>query len=107
MRTLKPKTGSAARFRRAVPAILLLVLNCALPATAQTKVSILNTGSQPGHYWTWNGKPFIGFGDSVTQGWMESGTNFNQTAYIDALASRGVNTAMMWSYIGTDSTTQN
>ncbi|MHC4149757.1 MAG: putative collagen-binding domain-containing protein [Planctomycetota bacterium] len=39
-------------------------------------------------------------GDSVTQGWMELGDNFNQYAYLDSLASRGINVLLLWSYIG-------
>ncbi len=79
---------------------------CSPRAKAVDKVSVLTTGKQPGHYWVWNDKPILPIGDSATQGWMESGTNFNQTGYIDALASRGVNLAMIWSYIGTDGANQ-
>ncbi len=86
--------------------MLWLALHYALPVAAQNKVSILNTGNQSGHYLVWNDKPILAIGDSVTQGWMESGTNFNQTGYLDALASRGINMAMIWSYIGTDSAAQ-
>ncbi len=104
MRTFQYRT---VRFCRAASALLALAACSLLPTvTHSAKVSILNTGDQPGHYLVWNDKPIIAFGDSVTQGWMESGTNFNQTGYLDALASRGVNVAMLWSYIGTDSATQ-
>lgn len=47
-----------------------------------------------------NDKATILVGDSVTQGWMELGSSFNQKQYIDALAERGINAVMIWSYIG-------
>lgn len=56
--------------------------------------------SADGHWLEFQGKRVMLVGDSVTQGWMECGTNFNQTAYVDALASRGINILMLWSYIG-------
>ena len=76
-------------------------------AMAETgKVGLLNSGSQPGHYLEWNGSPVLLIGDSVTQGWMEGGTNFDQEAYVDALASRGINLLMIWSYMGTSASIQ-
>ncbi len=55
----------------------------------------------PDHHWLqFRGRKVLLVGDSVTQGWMECGTNFNQTGYVDALASRGINVLMIWSYIG-------
>jgi hypothetical protein len=71
-------------------------------AQTRNKVGILLAGAQPGHYLQWNGNPLLLIGDSVTQGWMECGNNFNQTAYVDALAARGMNLLMIWSYIGTN-----
>ncbi|MHB1002011.1 MAG: glycoside hydrolase family protein [Armatimonadota bacterium] len=47
-----------------------------------------------------NGKRTILVGDSVTQGWMELGSNFDWKEYLDALSSNGCNVAMLWSYIG-------
>ena len=70
------------------------------------KIGIYTGGNQPGHYLQWKGKPILLIGDSVTQGWMESGTNFDQNAYIDALASRDINLLMIWSFIGTNSVGQ-
>jgi hypothetical protein len=70
------------------------------------KLKIYQGGQQPGHYLQWNGKPILLIGDSVTQGWMETGVNFDHRAYIDALASRGINLLMLWSYIGTDAARQ-
>jgi len=58
-----------------------------------------------GHYLQFRGRPVILIGDSVTQGWMELGTGFNQEAWLDALAGRGLNVAMIWSYIGIEDQT--
>ncbi len=53
------------------------------------------------HHWLeFRGQKILLVGDSVTQGWMELGTNFDQSAYVDALASRGINVLMVWTYIG-------
>lgn len=52
------------------------------------------------HWLEFRGEPILLVGDSVTQGWMELGANFNQTAYVNALASRGINVLMLWTYIG-------
>ncbi|MBM3883458.1 MAG: hypothetical protein FJ387_27760 [Verrucomicrobia bacterium] len=60
----------------------LLAARWALPAAE--KVAIYRSGPQPGHYLSWRGQPLLLVGDSVRQGWMECGTNFNQTAYVDA-----------------------
>ena len=46
------------------------------------------------------GKPVLLVGDSLTQGWMELGANFDQDTYIDALAKRGINATLLWSYVG-------
>ena len=53
-----------------------------------------------GHWLQFRGRPILLVGDSVTQGWMELGTDFNQKAYLDALARRGINVLLLWSYIG-------
>jgi len=45
-------------------------------------------------------------GDSVTQGWFESGTNFDHEGYLDAVAATGMNAVMIWSYIGTNAEIQ-
>jgi hypothetical protein len=70
-------------------------------AEANSKVTVMWNGSQPGHYLAWRGRPLLLIGDSVTQGWMECGTNFQQEAYVDALAARGLNLLMLWAYKGT------
>ena len=41
--------------------------------------------SADGHQITFDGEPIMLIGDSVTQGWMECGSNFNYQAYVDAL----------------------
>ena len=56
--------------------------------------------SADAHWLEFRGQKTLLIGDSVTQGWMELGTNFNQAAYLDALAARGINVAMIWTYIG-------
>jgi hypothetical protein len=93
-----------------LPAITLIALGLAGPAfqgaAFAAPVGILQTGEQAGHYFEYNGKPLMLVGDSVTQGWMESGTAFNQNAYVDALASRGINLLMLWAYIGTSASQQ-
>jgi hypothetical protein len=53
-----------------------------------------------GHWLEFRGKPILLIGDSITQGWMELGTDFDQRAYIEALARRGINVLLLWSYIG-------
>ena len=68
---------------------------------ANERIRMLSEGPQAGHYLFWKGKPGLLIGDSVTQGWMECGTNFNQTAYVDALAKRGLNLLMIWAFKGT------
>jgi len=70
------------------------------------KPSVHNAGAQAGHYLRWHGKPLLLIGDSVTQGWMESGTNFNHRGYVEALATNGANVLMVWAYIGTKATAQ-
>ena len=67
----------------------------------------LNLGlkiSSDGHWIEFRGKKSLLIGDSATHGWPSLGTNFPQDDYIDALASRGINIAMIWSYIATDAT---
>ncbi|HUT94844.1 MAG TPA: putative collagen-binding domain-containing protein [Thermoguttaceae bacterium] len=54
----------------------------------------------------WNGKPQLLIGDSVTQGWMECGENFDQRGYVDALAARGINLLMIWAFKGTSAEIQ-
>ncbi|MFO0910497.1 MAG: serine hydrolase [Isosphaeraceae bacterium] len=46
------------------------------------------------------GRPILLVGDSLTQGWMELGADFDQDAYLHALASRGINATLIWSFVG-------
>jgi hypothetical protein len=46
------------------------------------------------------GEVLVLVGDSATQAWMEIGTDFDHQSWIDALVRRGINTAMLWTYIG-------
>jgi hypothetical protein len=88
--------------------LLGLCLGCllTLASLASERVKVLETGSQAGHYLSWKGHPILLVGDSVTQGWMECGTNFDQRSYVDALAGRGVNLLMLWAFKGTDARRQ-
>ncbi len=52
-----------------------------------------------GHYLEFRGKPIALLGDSVAQAWMELGSDFNTTAYLDNLQAQGINSLMIWSYI--------
>ncbi len=56
--------------------------------------------SNDGHYLEFRKRKIHLVGDSITQGWMELGRDFNTTAYLDNLQSQGVNTLMIWSFIG-------
>ncbi len=58
--------------------------------------------SDDGHWLQFRGRSVLLAGDSITQGWMELGANFNQTAYLDALASRGIQVMMLWAFIGVE-----
>lgn len=97
-------------FRYSSISLLSLILVVALfevtSGANDEMVGIYSKGSQPGHYLYWNGKAVLLVGDSVTQGWMELGTSFNQKAYVDALSSEGINLMMIWSYIGTNAEKQ-
>jgi hypothetical protein len=83
-----------------------IVFLATLPLWAADHVMVLQAGGQPGHYLAWRGKPRLLIGDSVTQGWMESGENFDQRAYVDALAQRGINLLMLWAFKGTNAELQ-
>lgn len=82
---------------------LMIIFICA--GSCITAAKPVDRISTDGAYITVNGKKTILVGDSVTQGWMELGANFDYRAYIDALARNGCNVVMLWSYIGiTDQT---
>jgi len=52
------------------------------------------------------GKPWVPIGDSISQAWMELGTDFNQDAYLDLLNKKGINSLMIWAYIGINDQSQ-
>ncbi|MBM3497692.1 MAG: hypothetical protein FJX74_03375, partial [Armatimonadetes bacterium] len=78
---------------------LCFVVGCDLSG-ADSLVAVHRDGAQAGHYLIWRGRPVLLIGDSVTQGWMEGGADFDQDAYVDALAARGINLLMLWAYKG-------
>ena len=47
-----------------------------------------------------NGERQVLIGDSITQAWMELGTDFEQRKYLDELAQRGLNVTLLWTFIG-------
>jgi hypothetical protein len=77
--------------RRCVLAGLILAASCSVLAAGEWRCG--------GHWLQFRGRPLL-VGDSITQGWMELGTDFDQRAYVDALARRGINALLLWSYIG-------
>ncbi len=93
---------------RMIPTFLCLTVlsTLALESRASEPVTVLQKDGQPGHYLVWNGNPQLLIGDSVTQGWMECGANFDQRAYVDALAARGINLLMLWAFKGTSAESQ-
>jgi hypothetical protein len=48
---------------------------------------------------TATGTPEPLIGDSITQAWMELGSDFNYRAYIDSLVEHGLNATLLWSFI--------
>lgn len=69
----------------------VLVALCSVLAAGQWRCD--------GHWLRFRGRPILLVGDSITQGWMELGTDFDQRAYVRALARRGINVMLLWSYI--------
>ena len=67
-----------------------------LPAA---QLRVIREGPGAGHYLEYNGKPVFLIGDSVTQGWVESGEDFDQDRYIDELARRRIKVLLLWSFI--------
>ena len=88
-----------------VTRVLLLtaavIMTCAGVAQSQP-VRVSNNR----HYLEFRDKLILPIGDSVTQGWMECGADFDQRSYLDALAARGINVVLLWSYIGTSAEAQ-
>lgn len=102
-----PRTESPVKRADAQGSLLLGCLLLASISLARAeKIGVMSSGAQAGHYLSWRGKPVLLVGDSVTQGWMECGTNFDQIAYVDALADHGINLLMLWAYKGTSAELQ-
>jgi hypothetical protein len=101
------ETGPLAGLRLSLAALFVMVALLPVAEAQQApKVAALRTGEQAGHYLEKGGRPLLLIGDNVTQGWMELGTDFDQAAYVDALASRGMNLLMLWSFMATDAAGQ-
>jgi hypothetical protein len=90
--TMKYPTIGESAIRQYALVGLILTAFCAAFAGADWRCD--------GHWLQFRGRPILLVGDSITQGWMELGTNFDQKAYLDALARRGINVLLLWSYIG-------
>jgi hypothetical protein len=56
--------------------------------------------SADGNWIRFRGRTILPVGDSVTQGWMVLGKNFDQEAYLNALDRRGINAVLIWAYMG-------
>jgi hypothetical protein len=72
-----------------------LFLSCSRPTC-----ELVDNVPSAARWYSFDGKPLVLVGDSVTQGWQELGNNFDQYAYLDALARRGISAALIWSFIG-------
>ena len=103
MRTSNNEEGMTA-----ITGCLLAVLLCfaASSLVAQSRApGSVRVSSDP-RWLEFRGRPILPVGDSVTQGWMEGGAHFDQIAYLDALAARGLNVVLLWSYIATTAEAQ-
>lgn len=82
---------------------LIVALTSVCPLAAQDRLPTapgrLRVGAS-GHWLEFRGKPILLVGDSITQGWMELGSDFEQEAYLQALGRRGINAVLLWSYVG-------
>src|SRR3989344_242127 len=90
----KPRTLSPRLF---IIILLLLLFVSTKGINAQTNPIKV---SPDGHFLEYKGRKVLLIGDSVTQGWMELGTNFNQTDYLNTLSAKGINAVLLWTYIG-------
>lgn len=68
-----------------------------IPATIDVDTAI--AVSENNRWFQFRNKPLLLIGDSVSQAWMELGSDFQQAFYLDTLAAHGINTFMIWSYI--------
>jgi len=104
MRLSANRRHHALRGVAGTPALLLAawllslpVIGCHSPTAAAPQPIAL---APAGHYLERDGRKVLLIGDSITQGWMELGAHLDQNAYVDALATRGINFLMLWAYIG-------
>lgn len=81
--------------------LLLAALSATFVACWRSPICTSRLGVTPGaeHWMRLEGRSVLPVGDSVTQGWMELGLDFDQDAYLEALAKNGVNTLLLWTYI--------
>lgn len=91
--------------RYALILLLGVQLSSGHAASAPQPEGGVRVSSNP-HWLEYRGRPILPIGDSVTQGWMVLGTNFDHHAYLDALASRGMNAVLLWSYAATSAALQ-
>ncbi|MBN1422839.1 MAG: hypothetical protein JXP34_28945 [Planctomycetes bacterium] len=79
--------------------MIAAVLPFALIVSADPSLEVLRTGPGAGHHLSFDGRPVLLIGDSVTQGWAETGEDFDQAAYVRALASRKIRALHLWAFI--------
>jgi len=85
--------------RRWLSGLILILISTALSGAESTALSVIDSGAGAHHYLEYEGKPIFLIGDSVTQGWVESGPDFDQEAYLEALGRRGIRALLLWSFI--------
>lgn len=66
---------------------------------AEPRLERIRSGPGAGLHLAIDGRPLLLVGDSVTQGWVESGEDFDQDAYVRALSARGIRALHLWSFI--------
>lgn len=81
-------------------AIIASITTIMMQSNVFAEISIVDRGTGSGHWLSLDGRPTALIGDSVTQGWMETGINFDHRAYVNALSKRGIHCLMIWSFIG-------
>ena len=71
------------------------------PSSRRQPAGVTDIASGPGagHHLEYEGRPVLLIGDSVTQGWAESGPDFDGAAWIRALSSRGIRALHLWAFI--------
>lgn len=82
--------------------LLSIILFCCYSGLSARPLEPVRSLSTDGQFIRLNGELTLLVGDSVTQGWMELGSNFDGKAYLDKLSRNKCNAVMLWSYIGID-----